>query len=630
MMDSKDYGFYEVKLVGTDATEIIIGSSLESVKAEMEEVFGDDLDSVRHVAGEELASSDPIDAETNHRMNVSVLTGRNPFCEDVNEMTGITKAITHPSATGKSAFEKKKEQLKKELEAMKDKSKGLDPKLGEAWYGSKKQPTTTVKKSSGVSDKDNELSSKIQAHQKANPGVSTVRSRMIAKGLIKADVDVSDEDAIKQVNEISKELLAKARDKGIHQAMKHGIGGREKSADGKTFTYKPPTNPEYADKKAKQAGRFAKLLKKKNQKEEVEVEEGAIKRIATSQSNKTDRSVANDKLKPGLETYQKKPVEEENLDEKGDDYRFGPERRAMTKRDTKRNPQNKDQYEETDYKSLVADYLKKGGTVKKGKTVAAKGSDQGYGQSGETDHQKTKKIANKRGTTGGEIDGSKIDIKAKEKAKNKNVQQDKFRGGDESSTRKITTGAKKRMAFQNRAPIRKKVTEETLMEGEDKLAYLMRIGLMQKNEILLVRRAMKLRKSNTPMSVRHRDILFKLLDRMIGLILKHPQMYNQAKRKIFQEAMDEAFAEIQDKELVESFVYKLDEAKKNPCWTGYKKVPGKKDYEDGSCVKEDEELEEAGYNDPPTTKAEVKKKYPDIETDVKNKKSIELQSLKYK
>lgn len=29
--------------------------------------------------------------------------------------------------------------------------------------------------------------------------------------------------------------------------------------------------------------------------------------------------------------------------------------------------------------------------------------------------------------------------------------------------------------------------------------------------------------------------------------------------------------------------------KKGPCWTGYKKVPGKKDYEEGSCVKEGDE-----------------------------------------
>ena len=32
--------------------------------------------------------------------------------------------------------------------------------------------------------------------------------------------------------------------------------------------------------------------------------------------------------------------------------------------------------------------------------------------------------------------------------------------------------------------------------------------------------------------------------------------------------------------------------KKGPCWTGYKKVPGKKDYEDGSCVKAEDTVEE--------------------------------------
>lgn len=39
-----------------------------------------------------------------------------------------------------------------------------------------------------------------------------------------------------------------------------------------------------------------------------------------------------------------------------------------------------------------------------------------------------------------------------------------------------------------------------------------------------------------------------------------------------------------------SFKDYLEEKKKNPCWDGYKKVPGKKDYEEDSCVKE-------GYDD---------------------------------
>ena len=32
--------------------------------------------------------------------------------------------------------------------------------------------------------------------------------------------------------------------------------------------------------------------------------------------------------------------------------------------------------------------------------------------------------------------------------------------------------------------------------------------------------------------------------------------------------------------------------KKGPCWTGYRKVKGKADYEDGSCVKEEDNIEE--------------------------------------
>lgn len=44
-----------------------------------------------------------------------------------------------------------------------------------------------------------------------------------------------------------------------------------------------------------------------------------------------------------------------------------------------------------------------------------------------------------------------------------------------------------------------------------------------------------------------------------------------------------------------SFKEYLIEKKKNPCWNGYKKVPGKADYEEDSCVKEESELEEATY-----------------------------------
>jgi hypothetical protein len=48
---------------------------------------------------------------------------------------------------------------------------------------------------------------------------------------------------------------------------------------------------------------------------------------------------------------------------------------------------------------------------------------------------------------------------------------------------------------------------------------------------------------------------------------------------------------------------KIDED--NPCWDGYEKVPGKKDYEDDSCrkVESEEELEEGGQCTGPTKKA---------------------------
>lgn len=44
-----------------------------------------------------------------------------------------------------------------------------------------------------------------------------------------------------------------------------------------------------------------------------------------------------------------------------------------------------------------------------------------------------------------------------------------------------------------------------------------------------------------------------------------------------------------DKDLRDSQKEEVEtvDEKKGPCWTGYKKVPGKKDYEDGSCVKEE-------------------------------------------
>jgi hypothetical protein len=71
----------------------------------------------------------------------------------------------------------------------------------------------------------------------------------------------------------------------------------------------------------------------------------------------------------------------------------------------------------------------------------------------------------------------------------------------------------------------------------------------------------------------------------------------------------------------------LEEKKKNPCWDGYKKVPGKKDYEEDSCVKEESELDEATYqgkkvplNKPMAGDVKKSKVYVDPDGDGKAKK----------
>jgi hypothetical protein len=88
-METKDYAFYEVSFVGTDETDIIIGSSLESVQADMEELYGDNLLSVEAIQPEELAPApDEDEPKRQHANNISILTGRNPFSESLEEKKG--------------------------------------------------------------------------------------------------------------------------------------------------------------------------------------------------------------------------------------------------------------------------------------------------------------------------------------------------------------------------------------------------------------------------------------------------------------------------------------------------------------------------------------------------------------
>ena len=64
----------------------------------------------------------------------------------------------------------------------------------------------------------------------------------------------------------------------------------------------------------------------------------------------------------------------------------------------------------------------------------------------------------------------------------------------------------------------------------------------------------------------------------------------------------------------------------NPCWEGYEMVGMK--MKDGKEVPNCVPISEAGYNDQPETEAEADKKYPDTETDVKNKNHPDLQKVK--
>ena len=83
--------------------------------------------------------------------------------------------------------------------------------------------------------------------------------------------------------------------------------------------------------------------------------------------------------------------------------------------------------------------------------------------------------------------------------------------------------------------------EETnpIMEGEDKLMYLARLGLMDKNEVLLLKRAMQQRSSGVPMSMKNRNLLLKLMDKLLQLIIDNPHMWNLARRKVVEDVLQE-------------------------------------------------------------------------------------------
>lgn len=129
-----------------------------------------------------------------------------------------------------------------------------------------------------------------------------------------------------------------------------------------------------------------------------------------------------------------------------------------------------------------------------------------------------------------------------------------------------------------------------IMEGEDKLMYLARVGLMPKTEVVLLKRALAAKRTGMPLTVQNRDLLLKLMERLVQLVMNHSHMFNHARRKV----MEEVINEVEDRVVSEMWNNLMDY------------------------------FAEAGYMDPPKTSAEMKKKFPNVKTDVKNKDSIDL------
>lgn len=168
--------------------------------------------------------------------------------------------------------------------------------------------------------------------------LGTVASLGLAKSYIDAKVKGKDpKDLIKKedVNELNKDTLQKYHKKtqdymktalkkddpkmlkkygrrltGSGRAndrlKKMGITSESKDDFEPHMMYDPKTGKGYMAKKPADHER----MKKMGYGHDKPKTEGAMKRMATSLSNKTDKSASNNKLKPGLDTFKKKPQNE--------------------------------------------------------------------------------------------------------------------------------------------------------------------------------------------------------------------------------------------------------------------------------------------------------------------------------
>lgn len=98
----------------------------------------------------------------------------------------------------------------------------------------------------------------------------------------------------------------------VNEKQKMGPAGQAKGKDPMPKAEPGRTKHPLKDKLVGEEDKDRRIaeLEERVAKLETLISEGGMKRIATSQSNKTERTVSNNKIKPGLDTYKKKPKSE--------------------------------------------------------------------------------------------------------------------------------------------------------------------------------------------------------------------------------------------------------------------------------------------------------------------------------
>ena len=277
-LETKDYGYYEISFVGTDETDIVMGSSYDEVHADMAQLYGDNLLEVTPIQPEEMVPApDEDEPKRNHQTNISILTGRNPFAKGVAESTGIEevsmdaikKAITHPSGTGKEENAKQKDKLRAHLVSKKkevEEQNFLDmtPAQQSAFLSKGSADLQAAHKAKFANIKNT-----LPTKEKQTGTVrATNYDRVRAQGPNYNKVKINPNESVQEdnLNEVSPERAKKVQDRAFDNMAK-GFGSTKPNpkTGGKTNEYVPATPDEKKTaKKGAKAGGLAKRALDRN------------------------------------------------------------------------------------------------------------------------------------------------------------------------------------------------------------------------------------------------------------------------------------------------------------------------------------------------------------------------------